>query len=522
MERDEQSAGPVPNSASQDAESSSDGVADHRTRGSVSLADAQSQPGASWWTRPCGGRDVLRLALPLIFSTASWTVMHFIDRLFLTWLSTAAIAAAMPAGMLHFTAICLPMEMARYVTTFVAQYFGANRLQRVGPVVWHGLLLGLFTIPVFALMMGQSELIFRLSGHPPEIQHLEAVYFRALGYGAPAAVLSAALASFYTGIGRPSVVMVVDSLAALLNIGLDYFLIFGGWGIEGYGIAGAGWATSIAQWFKVVVYLSLMMRSDRACYGLFSSFRFDRALFGRLIWFGGPSGIQIFVEVAAFTAFAMMMGQLGELSMAATTIAFSVNSMAFVPMIGLGIAVSTLVGHQLGAGRPDMAERAAWTSTILGIGYTSAFGVAFLVVPDWFLFAHAAGSGELAEVAEICRVLLRFVAAYCVFDMLQIVFSSVIKGAGDTRFVLLATAMISPIPVGLAWLGIRQWRWQLTDYWWVVTIWIWVLAMVYFLRFLRGPWRRMTVIESREDSPQPNDPVANLPTEARTAEQAAP
>jgi MATE family multidrug resistance protein len=89
---------------------------------------------ANWWKRPCGGRDVLTLAVPLVISTCFWTVMIFTDRMFLSWYSTAAIAAALPAGLLHFTAICFPFGVVTYVSTFVAQYHGAGCKERVGLV----------------------------------------------------------------------------------------------------------------------------------------------------------------------------------------------------------------------------------------------------------------------------------------------------------------------------------------------------------------------------------------------------
>ena len=85
-----------------------------------------------WWTRRCGGREVFVLALPLVISTASWTVMNFVDRMFLLWSSTRAMAAAMPAGMLYFAMICFPLGVAMYVNTFVAQYEGARRPGRIG------------------------------------------------------------------------------------------------------------------------------------------------------------------------------------------------------------------------------------------------------------------------------------------------------------------------------------------------------------------------------------------------------
>ena len=96
-----------------------------------------------WWTRPCGGQEVLLVSLPLVVSTISTTVMIFIDRMFLLWYAPKAMAAAMPAGMLHFTVISFPLGVALYVNTFVAQYEGAGRPGRIGPIVWQGIWIGI-------------------------------------------------------------------------------------------------------------------------------------------------------------------------------------------------------------------------------------------------------------------------------------------------------------------------------------------------------------------------------------------
>ena len=105
----------------------------------------------NWWRRPCGGRDVVILALPLVISTMSFTVMTFIDRMFLTWYSINDVAAAMPAGMLQFTLISFPLGVATYVNTFVAQYEGSGRPRQIGPIVWQGIWIGLTAIPLLLL-----------------------------------------------------------------------------------------------------------------------------------------------------------------------------------------------------------------------------------------------------------------------------------------------------------------------------------------------------------------------------------
>jgi MATE family multidrug resistance protein len=190
----------------------------------------------------------------------------------------------------------------------------------------------------------------------------------------------------------------------------------------------------------------------------------------------------------------MLVGRLGKVEMAATALAFNVNTLAFIPMLGVGIAASTLVGQQLTRGRPDLATRATWTALTFALAYTAVCGTFFLFTPDLFLLGHRAGADpqEFAQLRDVAVVLLRFVAAYCLFDAMQIIFAGAIKGAGDTWFVLLVSLVMSTIGVISCWLGLGL---GLFWWWFVLTAWICALGLIFCLRFLRGPWRSMRVID---------------------------
>src|SRR5262249_13111127 len=138
---------------------------------------------------------------------------------------------------------------------------------------------------------------------------------------------------------------------------------------------------------------------------------FDWSLFRRLIRFGLPSGLPQLVESVAFTLLTISIARVGDVAGAATSIALTINAVAFVPMIGLNITVSTLVGQKLGENRPDLAERATWTAIILAMAYTGACAVLYVAIPDWFLVLHTAFAGDdFAQVSTTTILLLRFVA----------------------------------------------------------------------------------------------------------------
>lgn len=458
----------------------------------------------SWWARPCGGREVLTMAIPLVVSTASWTVMNFIDRMFLLWHSADEMAAAMPAGMVHFALVCFPLGMAAYVNTFVAQYHGAGHPARIGPVVWQGARIGLYCFPLFLAIIPLAPWIFRLAGHETRLAELESLYFQTVAFGAGAEVIAAALSGFFTGLGRNRVVMMVDSSAALMNAVLDYAWIFGHFGLPAMGIEGAAWATVVSLWFRVAAYVVIMMRPQyRLPYKLWSGRRYNAAVFRRLLRFGGPNGLQMLVEIAGFTVFILLVGTLGPAAMAATTLAFNINLLAFVPMLGLGVALTAIVGRQLGRNQPDLAARATWTSFWMAELYMGTMAAVYVLLPDVLLWGHSLGTSpaEFEQLRHTTVILLRFVAAYCLLDAMNVVFISALKGAGDTRFIMLAMLLISPQPLTIVWAGIHYAGWGLMPCWVAMTIWTCALGLVYCGRFLQGRWRHMRVIEQELIAP---------------------
>lgn len=451
----------------------------------------------NWWSRPCGGREVLAIALPLVISTGSFSIMLFADRMFLLWHSSAEMAASMPAGTLYWTLLCFPLGVASYANTFVAQYFGAAKHKRIGLVTWQAFRIGLYVTPLFLCVLPLARPFFVWAGHSSPVLEYEVVYFQTLMFAAGAAVMSESLGAFFTGRGVTRVVMYVNVAASGLNIVLDYILIFGCFGLPEMGMEGAGWATVIATWFKLVVYWWLVQReAEFNLYGLGEGRRFAGGLLRRLFFFGAPSGLQFVVEAGSFCFITIAMARFGETAMAATTLAFNVNAVAFIPLIGIGIAVSTLVGQQLMKGRADLATRATWTAVVLAIIYNTPFIVAYVTVPSVFMIGHASGveASRFAEIEALAIVLIRFVAAYAVFDAMQILFAAAIKGAGDTWFVLLNAATVSLTAILIGWIG-SQAGGELLWWWWVVTGWICALGVTFLARFLQGRWRTMQVIE---------------------------
>ena len=458
------------------------------------------------WNRDGGYREVLVVAVPLILSTATWSVQHFVDRMFLTWYSPQTIAAAMPAGMLNFTIISLFMGTAGYVSTFVAQYYGAKRYHRIGPAIWQGIYISLFGGLVLLCVIPLAEPAFRLIGHSSEIQKHEVIYFQILCLGGGTYIGSYALSGFFSGRGKTWPVMWVNVATTIVNLVLDYALIFGRWGFPELGIKGAAIATVVAGVFSLLVFFALLFAGDNDnIYHTRRGWRLEKDLLSRLLRFGFPSGVQFFLEIGAFTGFVLVVGRLGTASLAATNIAFNINTLAFMPMIGCGIAISILVGQYLGSEKPDIARTAVYSGFHLTFVYMASIAAAYVLLPDLFVspFAYHADPEGFAEIYGYSVVLLRFVAIYCLFDTMNIIFCSAIKGAGDTRYVMIMTTILSVVILIIpVYLTVEVLEAGLMVAWVFATAYVISLGVTFYLRFLGGKWRSMRVIEQEPQVPK--------------------
>ncbi len=451
------------------------------------------------WNGDGGYREVIKLAIPLVLSTSAWSVQHFVDRMFLTWYSSESIAAAMPAGVLNFAIMSFFIGTASYVNTFVAQYYGAGRCSRIGPSLWQGMYIALLGGLIILCFIPFAGTIFSLVGHEKAVQENEVVYFQYLCLGGVPIIASLALSGFFSGRGKTWPVMWVNTFATAVNIFLDYILIFGRWGLPEMGIKGAAIATVLAGLFSFIVYVALIMRpKHNIIYQSLKGWRPERELFIRLIRFGVPSGVQFFLDMAGFTAFVLIMGRLGTTSLAATNIAFNISTISFMPMIGFGIAVSVLVGQYLGKDRPDLAKRSVYSGFGMSFMYMITVSFFYIFLPQLFTapFSAQADPASFGEIKRLTIILLRFVAVYSIFDALNIIFASAIKGAGDTRFVMNAVVVISACVLVIpTFIVIIVLDYGLMAGWIIASAYIVFLGLVFWFRFLGGKWKSMRVIE---------------------------
>lgn len=462
--------------------------------------------------------EVLRIAFPLILASAGHSINLFVDRLMLQRFSEDAMSAAFPAGLTCFAMICYFVGTVGYANSFVAQYFGAKMYHRVGAAVWQAVYMAILGGIWSALLWFAAEPLFDFFGHAPHLREMEVTYFRLLALGGVIPLLTIALCAFWGGQGKTGMVMFVNLLVTFCNIPFNAVLIFGvdlPWlKLPRLGIVGAAYGT-IAAGFVGVLFMAFCFFLNRANVVRFRTWsaKLDKDLFLRLFKFGGPNGVQLFLDLAAFNAFVVLLGKIGPDVLNASGVAFSLNSLAMIPMFGFGQAVSILVGQGIGASDIPFAERAVKSARFWLYLVIVIVGVLFLIYPEPSLTLFKLEPGTRAY--ELAEIMLRYITAYLLFDATSILYGSAIKGAGDTRFSMIIGASFAWVLYGLPclavyfffasdfaidWLGkgladtINLWT-----LWVICVAYIMILGVVFYLRYRNGAWKTMKVIESEQN-----------------------
>lgn len=449
---------------------------------------------------PGGSRELLALALPLIISQSFMTVQVFVDTLLLSWHDPLEMTASFPAVMWYWLFFGVLQVTAGYTSTFVAQYTGANRPHRVGPAVWQGVHFAGVAGLAFLVVVPLAPWLISLSGHPPEIQPLETIYLRCLSFAALPMLVMAAVNGFFSGRGQTWTVLGVEAFGTTVNIAFALVMIFGRLGFPEMGIEGAGWATVIGSWASALLALALMLRRRfRTEFDTLGGWKPERELFGRLMKYGGPAGMQVFLDVLVFHLFTLFVGRLGAAALGATTLTVRFNMIAFLPMMGLGQAICILVGQRLGQNNPDLAEKSAYTGLRWSFGYMGLVAFVYVTMPTLLAAPFEPGDpakqAEFAEIVAIVPKLLLCVAVFSLADAVNLSFAFALRGAGDTRFVTAVTfALAWPLMVIPTYLvvvlgGNVYWAWVFA------TVHIIAMSVCFWLRFRTGKWKAMRVIE---------------------------
>lgn len=439
--------------------------------------------------------ELLHIALPMVISQGAFAVMIFTDRYFMSQIDPMHMAAALGGGVAVFFSFCFFSGVLSYANALVAQYLGAGELGKCSKVVTQGFVMTVMSAPCLVVITLMVSGIFEAMDHDPLQVELERSYYVILMSGIIITLAKMALSSYFAGIGRSKIVMVCDVCGLLLNIPLCYAMVFGKFGFPELGIVGAAVSTIIATFFALLLFVFFyFQKKNRVRFRVMESFHFDAGILKRYMRLGFPSGFELFLNVAAFNLFLLMFQGYGIVEGASAAIVFNWDILSFVPLIGLNIGVISLIGRFVGAGDMERTNEVITAGFILGFSYSGVLAIIYVVFRYPLVEVFAPPEGDFSDILQLAGFMMVGLSSYAMADAVIQVCGGVLRGAGDTKWLMVASASLHWAMLVAQYLIIRVFDYGPKASWLAFVAMILAIAVVYAWRLQGGKWREPEVL----------------------------
>ena len=365
-----------------------------------------------------------------------------------------------------------------------------------GDSTFQALYLALASFPILLCFVPLIRYVFVFAGQDASLAALATVYAELLLAGSIFVILRTAVGGFFVGIGKTRIVMVANILSALVNSPLNYIFIFGKFGVPEMGIRGAALGTICGSFFGFILLFGAYLRvTSRAPYKVKQTLRFEPDIMKRLLRSGLPAGVEPFLNWFAFNVFVQIMHSYGTDTAAAATIAFNWDTIAFVPMLGLGTAATTVVGQYIGARDYDGAQDSVYLTLRVALLYSVVMIALFVGFAGTLSLVFSSGFQDTdGKIARMAATMLRLLAIYTIASSSKLVLSGSLRAAGDTAWVMWVSIAIHWAMAVAAVVLARVVHAHQYVTWSTLVIMNIAHATSVLYRFRTGKWRKLVVI----------------------------
>ncbi len=441
--------------------------------------------------------ELFKLALPMVVSQGTFAVMIFTDRYFMSQIDPVNMAAALGGGVASFFSFCFFIGLFSYANAMAAQYLGAGEPEKGPRVVTQGWIMTLMSAPFLTLITFLVAGIFAAMGHDPVQVELERTYYLILMSGVLITLAKVCVSSYFAGIGRTYVVMICDVFGLVINVPLSYVMVFGKFGFPAMGIVGAGLATVLATLLALLLFLAFYFAKEhRETFAVMKSFVLDTKILRRFWRLGFPSGLELFLNVAAFNLFLLMFQGYGVVEGAAAAIVFNWDILSFVPMIGLNIGVISLIGRFVGARDMLRTNEVIAAGFAIGLAYAFTLAIVYIVFRFPLVEVFAPPVGDFSAIRQLSAFMMVGLSTYVMADAVILVAGGVLRGAGDTRWLMVASVLLHWAMLVAQFFIIRVFEFSPEVSWLAFCVLVFAIALVYALRLWKGRWRDPEVLEA--------------------------
>lgn len=437
-------------------------------------------------------RTILELAWPAILGNLFQTIVSMVDLVMVGRLGAVAVASVGLGGQMLWFLNALIVAVTVGTTALVARFIGAKKKKDAEHVLVQSLVL---VLPISFALTGfwyiAAEKFLLLIGASHEVAELGSTYIRIVFLSTPCIFLIFNSEGALRGAGDTKTPMKVGATMNLINVVLNYALIFGKFGFPALGVKGAGIATATAFVWASLTYVIIFF-SGRFVLTIprKDGFSFDMGTIKRILRIGIPTGIQRITMSGSMIFYVSIIAGFGTTALAAHQIGLRVESLSYMPGFGFAVAATTLVGQNLGAKNPQKAEESGWEAAKLCATFMGIMGLFMILFPK--PMAHLFVSDT--EVIDLAAWYLRIVAISEPPLALIFTLAGGLRGAGETRSPLYISVFglwIFRIPLAY-FLGVFL-GWGAVGAWTAMTIDTFVRGGLYVYQFRKGKWKEVRV-----------------------------
>lgn len=437
-------------------------------------------------------KSVLTLAYPVVVGMMARTVMGLVDVIMVGRLGVAQLAAV---GLGFHFVILIVYSFSNFnvgVQALASRRYGERNFLQCGDVVQRTVLF-IWTIGLAGSIAGffYGPVIFSWFTDDPEVYRYGSTYVSIRLLEMFAVAIMGVHRGFFDGIGKTTVYMKTMLIMNGLNIALNYMLIFGKFGIPQLGVTGAALGSMISSYVGAAVIFWFAFRPEiRDKFKLYTNMRVDLKLVGKLYRLSVPVMFQTFMLFAGFLTFLKITGMISTVSLAASNACMNIISVSFMPGFGIGIAAATFVGQNLGAGKPDMAEKMAVEAIKFGVVFMGALGVLFLAVPGLILRMFTPDQAIIDDGI----MPLRIVGVVQFIDAVGLILANILRGAGMTTYVMVVDILVIwALFVPAAYLFGITLNYGNSGAWFALALYIVAFAGTLWIAFKKGNWKNVVI-----------------------------
>lgn len=434
-------------------------------------------------------KRILQVALPAIAGLSTQMVVSLVDSAMVGRLEEATYAlAAMGIGVLATWAlISFFSSLATGIHVIVARKYGEKNYSSCGNTLNNSLLIAVILgsiVAVIGVLFAKPVSSFLASDQKVAHYASEYIFYRFIGI--PLFLISVSYRGFYFGINKTKIFMISGVVTNLLNIIFNYIFIYGAFGMPRMGLAGAGLGSTLATSFDLFFYTTIILLPVyRSRYNNFKNFKFDLDIIKAIFRISLPVSFQNIFILIGFLSFVAITGIIGIKQQAATQAIISTLFISFLPCFGFGIAVQTLVGNNLGAGKYNLAKIYGFETAKVATIYTLLLGIIFILFPQIVLLLITTDQ----TIIEAAKPGLRIAGFAQLFYATGIVLANALQAAGRTLFVMKAEVFANLfVFVPVAYLLGITFEFGLTGAWLALPIYIVIYSVIIFLKFRSKDW----------------------------------